>query len=161
MKRWSAGIADVLTMERRAAGFVLMDALVSLVITSVVVAVLFQAISQNLTATERAADRYQAALLARSKLAGLGTADLLAAGRTEGRFDAVFSWVLTIDEDATLSDGHEAAPLTLLSVRLDVRWQRRARQFQLTYRTRRLIPRQETSASAIGGGEAGRPGRMA
>jgi Tfp pilus assembly protein PilV len=54
---------------RSAAGFVLIDALVSLLVTSIVISVLFGAVSQNLTASERTADRYQAALFARSKLA--------------------------------------------------------------------------------------------
>jgi general secretion pathway protein I len=132
---------------RSSAGFVLIDALVSLVITSVVVGLLFEAVSQNLTAAERVADRYQAALFARSKLASLGISDTLVEGQAEGRFDPTFSWVLTVSKDEALNAGHEAAAISLVSVQLDVRWQRRSKKFQLTYRTRRLAPQKEASAS--------------
>jgi len=158
--RWSrAEFSNVVARVRSAAGFVLIDALVSLVITSLVIAVLFGAVSQNLTATERAADRYQAALLARSKLGSLGIADTLAEGQSEGQFDPTFSWVLTVSQDEALSAGHEAASVTLVSVRLDVRWQRQAKKFQLTYRTRRLAPQKEASAFATGGIASGHVGR--
>jgi general secretion pathway protein I len=141
------------------AGFVLVDALVSLLITSVVIAVLFGAVSQNLTATERAADRYQAALFARSKLARLGIAETLAEGQFEGRFDPLFSWVLTVSKDQAPSS--DAASLKLLAVQLDVRWQRQSNKFQLTYRTRRVAPQKEASAfgaSSIASDHVGRPG---
>lgn len=126
----------------------LIDALVSLVITSLVIAVLFEAISQNLTVAERAEDRYQAALFARSKLGSLGIADMLAEGQSEGKFDPTFSWILNVSKDEALSAGHEAAPVTLVNVRLDVHWQRRSKKFQLTYKTRRLAPKKEASAFA-------------
>jgi general secretion pathway protein I len=125
---------------------VLIDALVSLLITSLVIAVLFEAVSQNLTAAGRTADRYQAALFARSKLAGLGITDALAEGRFEGRFDAVFSWALTVSKDGTRSLGHEAAPVALYSIELDVLWQRQSRNFHLTYKTWRAAPPKDASA---------------
>ena len=144
---------------RSTAGFVLIDALVALVITSLVIAVLVEAVSQNLTAAERAEDRYQAALLARSKLGSLGIADALVEGQSEGQFDPTFSWVLTVSKDEALSAGHEAAPVTLFSVQLDVRWQRQSKRFQLTYRTRRLAPQKEASAFVTGGIASGHVGR--
>ena len=136
--------------RRTAAGFVLIDALVSLLLTSVVIAVLFGAVSQNLTAAERTADRYQAALFARSKLASLGISNMLAEGQTEGRFDSVFSWVLTVGKDEVLGAGHEAAGVAFVRVRLDVRWQRQSKEFQLTYRTRRLAPQKEAIVFGTG-----------
>ena len=72
MRRSCAGFSKSVASVRSAAGFVLIDALVSLLVTSIVISVLFGAVSQNLTASERTADRYQAALFARSKLASLG-----------------------------------------------------------------------------------------
>ena len=72
MRRSHAGSSNTVARFRSTAGFVLIDALVALVITSLVIAVLVEAVSQNLTAAERAEDRYQAALLARSKLESLG-----------------------------------------------------------------------------------------
>jgi hypothetical protein len=156
-----AGFCNAVARVRPAAGFVLIDALVSLVITSLVIAVLFDAISQNLTATERAEDRYQATLFARSKIGSLGITDTLAEGQFEGQFDPTFSWVLTVGKDEALNAGHEAAPVTLVSVRLDVRWQRGPRKFKFTYKTRRLIPQKEASAFATIGmasGNLGTPG---
>ena len=161
MRRSRAVFSNVVERVRSAAGFVLIDALVSLVITSLVIAVLFEAVSQNLTAAERAEDRYQAALLARSKLGSLGIADPLAEGQSEGQFDPTFSWVLTVSKDEALSAGHEAAPVTLVSVRLDVRWQRRSKKFQLTYKTRRLAPQKEASAFATSGAAPDHVGRPA
>ena len=160
MKRLRAWLSRATASRRTAAGFVLIDALISLLITSIVVAVLFEAVSQNVTAAERAADRYQAALLARSKLASLGILDPLAEGQTEGRFDSVFSWVLIVSKDEALSIGHEAASVALVGVQLDVRWQRQSKQFHLTYKTRRLAPQKEafTFGARVGSYEAGRPG---
>jgi general secretion pathway protein I len=161
MRRPHAAFSNVVARVRSATGFVLVDALVSLVITSLVLAVLLEAVSQNMTAAERAADRYQAALFARSKLGSLGITDTLAEGQSEGRFDPTFSWVLTVGKDEALGAGHEAAPVALVSVQLDVRWRRRSERFQLTYKTRRLAPQKEASAfaaSSIASGNAGRPG---
>jgi hypothetical protein len=161
MRLSRAGFSVAAARVRSASGFVLIDALVSLVITSLVIAVLFEAISQNLTAAERAGDRYQAALFARSKLGSVGIADTLAEGQSEGQFDPAFSWILSVSKDEALSADHEAAPATLVSVRLDVRWQRRSRKFQLTYKTRRLAPQKEASAfdsSSIAFGNLGTPG---
>jgi general secretion pathway protein I len=161
MRRSRARVSNGVATVRSAAGFVLIDALVSLVITSLVIAVLFEAVSQNLTAVERAADRYQAALFARSKLGSLGITDALVEGQSEGRFDPVFSWILTVSKDEALNAGHEAAPVALVSVQLDVRWYRRSKRFQLKYKTRRLIPQKEASAVAAGGailGNVGKPG---
>ena len=158
---WSRTELFRLAGVRSSTGFVLIDALVSLVITSLVIGVLFEAVSQNLTAAERAADRYQAALFARSKLGGLGIVDTLAEGQSEGQFDPVFSWILTVSKDEALNAGHEAAPVTLVSVQLDVRWQRRSKKFQLIYKTRRLAPQKEASAvaiSSIAPGNVERPG---
>lgn len=142
-----------------AAGFVLIDVLVSLVITSLVLVVLFEVASQNLAVSERAADRYRAAVLARSKLASLGITEALSEGQSEGRFDAVFSWSLTVGKDETLARGQESASITLYSVRLDVRWQRRSKKFRLSYKTLRVAPQKEVSAPATRGVGLSRTGR--
>jgi general secretion pathway protein I len=160
MKRSCSG-PGIAAKVRSATGFVLIDALVSLLVTSFVIAVLFEAVSQNLTATERAADRYQAALFARSKLANLGVSDTLAEGQSKGQFDPTFGWILTVNKDEALNVGHEAASVRLVSVQLDVYWQRQSKRFRLTYKTRRVTPQKEASAvaiGAIGSGNAGRPG---
>jgi hypothetical protein len=136
-----------------------MDVLVSLLITSIAIAVLFEAVSKNLQVVERATDRYQAALLARSKLASLGISDALVEGQSEGRFDSTFAWVLTIRKDENLSVGHEAAGLVLVSVQLDVLWQRQSKKFQLTYKSRRLAPQKEAFGLGTGRIEIGDPGR--
>src|SRR5262249_34419208 len=141
-----------------ARGFVLIDALVSLVITSLVMAVLFEAVSQNLTAAERAADLYQAALFARSKLASLDITGPLVEGQSQGRFDPVFSWVLTVKKDEALSLEHEGAPVTIYRIEIDVRWRRRSNTFQRIYRTRRVAPQKEASAFATTFAAAGRQG---
>jgi general secretion pathway protein I len=161
MSRARARFSSVAAKAGHAAGFVLIDALVSLLVTCLVLAVLFEAVSQNLAMTERVADRYQAALFARSKLATLGIADALAEGQSEGQFDPVFSWALTVKRDEALSVGHEAASVTLVSVQLVVRWQRQSKRFQLTYKTRRLIPQKEASVAAtigIASSHVSRPG---
>lgn len=161
MRRSRAGGSIAAANRRSAAGFVLIDVLVSLLVTSIVIAALFEAISKNLTAVERATDRYQAALFARSKLASLGISDTLAEGQSEGRFDSRFAWVLTVSKDKDLNAGHEAAGLELVRVQLDVRWQRQSRKFQLTYNTRRLAPQKEAfnfGASRIDSGNPGGPG---
>ncbi len=102
-RAWSWRIVAKARPAGSAAGFVLIDVVVSLAITSLVIAVLFEAISQNLATAERTADRYQAAVLARSKLAGLGITEALSEGQSEGRFDAVFFWSLTVAKDETLT----------------------------------------------------------
>jgi general secretion pathway protein I len=155
MRARSSGIT---VKARSARGFVLMDALVSLIVTSLVMAVLYDVVSQNLTAVERATDRYQAALFARSKLASLGITDPLVEGRSQGRFDRVFSWVLTVEKDEALSREHESAPVTLYRIELDVRWRRSARTFRRIYRTRRVAPQKEASAFDRSVAAAGRQG---
>jgi general secretion pathway protein I len=146
MKGWSAWMASMTGKVHSARGFVLIDALVSLIITSLVIAMLFEAVSKNLDATERTADRYRAALLARSKLASLGISDTLAEGQSEGRFDAVFSWVLTVSKDEALGADHEKAPVMLYRLVLDVSWRRGTKNFQLAFKTRRVAPQKESSA---------------
>jgi hypothetical protein len=161
MERLRARIFSILAKARSARGFVLIDALVSLLITSLVIAVLFEAVSQNLNATERAADRYQAALLARSKLASLGVSDALAEGQSQGQFDAMFSWVLTVSKDQALAADHETALVALYCVALDVRWRRGSKNFQLSFKTRRVAPQKEASAFVTIGAVSAIAGRVA
>ncbi len=159
MRRSFAACSKAAASRRSAAGFVLIDVLVSLLITSIVIAVMFEAISKNLLIVERVTDRYQAALFARSKLASLGISDPLAEGQSEGRFDTTFAWVLTVTRDEDLNAGREAPRLVLVSVQLDVLWQRQSKKFQLTYRTRRLAPQKEASLFGTGRVETDDPGR--
>jgi general secretion pathway protein I len=150
--------SSITAKARSARGFVLIDALVSLVITSLVMAVLFEVVSQNLTAVERTADGYHAALFARSKLATLGITDPVVEGQSQGRFDPVFSWVLMVEKDEALSSEHESAPVTLYRIELAVRWQRHSNAFQRIYRMRRVAPQKEASAFAttfVGPGRRG------
>jgi general secretion pathway protein I len=158
MGEMGARSSSMTTKARRARGFVLMDALVSLIVTSLVMAVLYEVVSQNLTAVERAADRYQAALFARSKLASLGITDPLVEGQSQGRFDQVFSWVLTVEKDEPLSREHESAPVALYRIELDVRWRRLAKTFHRVYATRRVAPQKQASAFATSFAAAGRQG---
>jgi hypothetical protein len=116
-------------------GFVLADVLVSLIVTSLVIGTLLAAVSRSATATQRTADQYRASSYARSKLAALRAAAVLPEGQSQGRFDDLFSWTLTVAKDQKLALEHEAAPLIALGVELKVSWRRGSHRYQRVYRT--------------------------
>jgi hypothetical protein len=128
-------------VRRGEEGFVLADVLVSLIVTSLVIGTLLAAVSRSATATQRMADQYRASSYARSKLAEIRSQALLPEGQSQGRFDAVFSWSLTVAKDEKLALDHEAAPLTALNVELKVSWRRGTHSYQRSYRTLMLRPK--------------------
>jgi hypothetical protein len=116
-------------------GFVLADVLVSLIVTSLVIGTLLAAVSRSAITTQRTADRYRASSYARSKLAELRAAGVLPEGQTQGRFDDLFSWTLTVAKNEKLVLEHEAAPLIPLDIELKVSWRRGSHRYQTAYRT--------------------------
>jgi hypothetical protein len=116
-------------------GFVLADVLVSLIVTSLVIGTLLAAVSRSAVATQRTADQYRASSYARSKLAELRAAGGLPEGQSQGRFDGLFSWTLTVTKNEKLALEHEAAPLIPLDIELKVSWRRGSHSYQRTYRT--------------------------
>ncbi|WP_127077258.1 type IV pilus modification PilV family protein [Rhodomicrobium lacus] len=115
-------------------GFVLVDALVSLIITGLVLGSLFAAISQSAAGAQRTADQYRAISYARSKIAELRATSPMQEGRAEGDFDANFSWSLQVTRNE-ITRKHETSPLVGLDVELIVKWRRGIRLYQRTYRT--------------------------
>jgi hypothetical protein len=133
---------------RNEEGFVLADVLVSLIVTSLVIGTLLAAVSRSATATQRTADQYRASSYARSKLAELRAMAALPEGQSQGRFDGLFSWTLTVAKDEKLSTEHEAAPLMALDVELKVFWRRGVHSYQRAYRTLMLRPRLQAGQAA-------------
>ena len=130
-------------------GFVLADVLVSLIITSLVIGVLLAAASQSAVSTQRTGDQYRAISYTRSKLAELRAAQSLVEGVSQGRFDDLFSWSLTVGKDPQLSLAHDAAPLVAFDVELKVSWRRGMHRYKRSYRTLMLRPKRQTGAQAI------------
>jgi len=116
-------------------GFVLADVLVSLIVTSLVTGTLLAAVSRSALTTQRTADQYRASSYARSKLAELRASGLLAEGQSQGRFDDLFSWSLTVAKDQKLGTDHETAPLIPLDIALEVSWRRGSHRYARVYRT--------------------------
>ena len=127
----------------------LADVLVSLIITSLVIGVLLAAASQSTVSTQRTGDQYRAISYARSKLAELRAAQSLVEGVSEGRFDDLFSWSLTVGRDPQLSLAHEAAALVALDVELKVSWRRGVHRYERPYRTMMLRPKRQTGRSHL------------
>lgn len=121
-----------------ARGFILVDTLVSLIITSLVVGVLFAAVSQSATSTQRTTDQYRASSYARSKIAELRSQQSLPEGRTDGLFDNTFSWSLNVARNESLMREHESAPLVALDIELNVVWGRGLHRYRRVYRTMML-----------------------
>jgi hypothetical protein len=130
-------------------GFVLADVLVSLIVTSLVIGTLLAAVSRSATATQRMADAYRASSYARSKLAELRAASSLPEGQSQGRFDNLFSWALTVAKDQKLNLEHEAAPLTALTIELKISWKRGSHSYLRSYRTLMLRPKAQAGQAFL------------
>jgi hypothetical protein len=128
-------------------GFVLADALVSLIVTSLVIGTLVAVVSRSALTTQRTGDQYRASSYAWSKLAELRAAGLLSEGQTQGRFDDLFSWTLTAAKNEKLALDHEAAPLVPLNIELKVSWRRGSHRYERVYRTILLRGKGQAGAS--------------
>jgi hypothetical protein len=138
-------------------GFVLADVLVSLIVTSLVIGTLLAAVSRNAIATQRMSDQYRASSYARSKLAEAGSQAVLPEGQSQGRFDALFAWTLTVTRDPKLTLEHEAAPLIALIVELKVSWRRGRHSYRRIYRTLMLRPKAQATQAVQAGQAAMEP----
>lgn len=124
-------------------GFTLLEVLVALTILAGALAVMFQVFSRSLETTADAQARTNAASLAQSLLARIGTEIPLKEGETTGVSDDGLQWRVRM----SLYDPDRYREMPLVQpyeVAVDVFWQARARQQTLHLSTLRL--------ATIGGG---------
>ncbi len=81
----------------RTQGFTLLEVLVAFTILALVMGALLQVFSGGLRTADIARNYAVGALLAESKLAGIGIEEPLVAGERSGTFDNGFSWHYSID----------------------------------------------------------------
>lgn len=124
---------------KRQLGFTLLEVLVAFVLLSLTLGVILQIFSSGLHNVSAAKKYAQAAMLADSKLATVGTLIPLEEGEQSGE-DNTFRWHMTIqpyldpDQPPLPADnGYQ-----LFSVVIDVRWQQGVQEPELRFSTLRL-----------------------
>lgn len=85
-------------------GFSLLEVLVAFTLLAIAMAVLMQIFSRGVNGAD-IADRYaKAAMMAESKLATVGLAEVLAEGETSGQFDEDYQWQLSVRLYSTMTE---------------------------------------------------------
>lgn len=110
---------------RPARGFTLIEVMAAFAVFALLFGITLQILSTSMTNTRRAGDFTQAALWAQSVLDVAGLENMLEPGRTTGRFDDRFSWVMDVTEDLMFDDGGLDPldlPVALYRVQLVVEW---------------------------------------
>lgn len=127
---------------RRARGFTLIELIAAFLVFAIAIGLLMQVLTSAMRQVRQSSDYTMAALWAQSKLDGVGVGERIEAGRTNGRFDDVYSWDLHVQQvdpsavepppqlgatvsaaNAGLGEGIEIAPFDLYQVDLVVSWQ--------------------------------------
>lgn len=130
------------TAAHRARGFTLIELIAAFLVFAIAIGLLMQVLSSAMRQVRQSADYTMAALWAQSKLDSVGVGERVEAGRSNGRFDDVYSWDLNIQQvdpsavepppqlgatvsaaDAGLGEGIEIAPFDLYQVDLTVSWE--------------------------------------
>ena len=126
---------------RRVRGFTLIELIAAFLVFAIAIGLLMQVLSSAMRQVRQSADYTMAALWAQSKLDSVGVGERVEAGRSNGRFDDVYSWDLHIQQvdpsavepppqlgatvsaaNAGLGEGIEIAPFDLYQVDLVVSW---------------------------------------
>ncbi len=110
---------------RRAGGFTLIEVMAAFAVFALLFGVILQVLSTSMSNTRRAGDFTQAALWAQSRLDVAGLEEMLEPGRTSGRFDDRYSWIMEVEEAMVFDErGLDAVdlPIALYSLKLTVEW---------------------------------------
>jgi general secretion pathway protein I len=127
---------------RRARGFTLIELIAAFLVFAIAIGLLMQVLTSAMRQVRQSSDYTMAALWAQSKLDGVGVGERIEAGRSNGRFDDVYSWDLHVQQvdpsavepppqlgatvsaaNAGLGEGIEIAPFDLYQVDLVVSWE--------------------------------------
>lgn len=119
-------------------GFSVVEVLVAFAMSGLILTVFFDVAARASRASLLSDDHMTATMLAQSTLAEAGISRPLVAGRTEGQFDEVFRWQLTIapaNLKGTPTPGLGVVPFL---VSIEIKWQRGRTARRLLFRTLRL-----------------------
>ena len=127
---------------RRARGFTLIELIAAFLVFALAIGLLMQVLTSAMRQVRQSSDYTMAALWAQSKLDGVGVGERIEPGRSNGRFDDIYSWDLHVQQvdpsavepppqpgamvsaaDAGLGEGIEIAPFDLYQVDLVVSWE--------------------------------------
>lgn len=118
-------------MHKFSRGFSLLEVLVAFVILALILGVLMQIFSGGLRNASRVNEYQQAMLLGQSKLASVGIETPLKVSESNGEFDAVYRWHVSIRpylETPTTQASEQTGlpvpilPVSLLEVEVQVLW---------------------------------------
>jgi len=123
-------------IERRQAGFTLLEVLVALAILAISLGVLIPVFSGTLDRQAALADQKTAAMLAQSKLDTVGNEILLTDGASEGTFSNGFTWHVEV---APYKFEYTSRFVTPKLVTLTVKWPAKNGPRFLTLKTIRLV----------------------
>ena len=118
-------LRSAFTVPRPARGFTLIEVMAAFAVFALLFGITLQILSTSMSNTRRAGDFTQAALWAQSVLDVAGLENMLEPGRTTGRFDDRFSWVMDVTEESMFDDGGLDPldlPVALYRVKLVVEW---------------------------------------
>lgn len=97
--------------NNRVLGFTLLEVLVAFTLLALAMGIIMQVFSRGVNGADLA-DRYaKAAMLAESKLAGVGVEEVLSEGEFTGQFDDSFTWTMSVRPYSSTSEA--ATPSTL------------------------------------------------
>ena len=136
-----------LGMYKFSRGFSLLEVLVAFVILALILGVLMQIFSGGLRNASRVDEYQQAMLLGQSKLASIGIEIPLKVSESDGEFDAVYRWHVSVRPylvaPTQTSDQTglpvPILPVSLLEVEIQVLWGGSAQPRSASLKTLRLV----------------------
>lgn len=126
----------------RQRGFTLLEIMVAFLVLAIVFTMVMQLITGGLQNARRSANFTEAALLANSKMAEIGTLILIEEGSDQGSFNDRFDWQLEILLEPIETTGGlspDSYPLELYRINLTVTW--RDGNARADYTTLRAVSR--------------------
>lgn len=120
-------------------GFTLLEVLVAFTLCAFVLAAALQVFSTGLGGTATSQRHVVATMMAQSKLAELGSADLLAPGRQAGTTADGYRWRAEVAPYTELNaDDLVNSPVVLYQLTVEVAWDSSGRERMVTLRTLRV-----------------------
>jgi general secretion pathway protein I len=119
-------------------GFSLLEVIAALLLLGIAFAALMQVAGSGVRLTQKAAERSEAAMWARSLLDSAFVLEPIRTGNSSGRFDRQFRWQLQVTPWSPTGRPTAATPLLLYKLDLDVLWGSAAHPAKAHFSTLRL-----------------------
>jgi general secretion pathway protein I len=144
-RRPKASSAASLSPERARGGFTLIEVVVAIAILGIALTVIIELFAGGLRLARTSQEYTKAVNYANTKMEEVASRQTLEEGTTEGEFDEIYHWRVTLNEVKDLLPGEKPwevkPPIQLFQIKVDISWKPGSKERSVgteTYRTMKV-----------------------